>query len=819
LQWLIYFKIQSYFSEAVIETETPKADLPALKKAYLTHLRDDFERITFKGYTKGKAISIPLTEIFTKPLFDLEDDPRKAQAFPSPIARRTLKVSAEQAQTHTINTLLQCRLAVVTGGPGAGKSTLFKYLALVLAARQLENKDPDILPIIFPISAYAEKRRRAVGGAYTIKAFLSDYWRERYLDDPVPLFEAYWQKGRALFLIDGLDEVADEGERLKMISDVRHFIMATMQESQLVNRFYITCRSASYEGASQFEQIKRFEFRRFEIKRFDLDQIGHFLFSWYCWYEKDFKNRKATYRKRAQDKRDEMVAVMEGSENIYDLATNPLMLTILALIEHEGGQLPHSRAELYSECLRILSGAWENLRGLWKKEKVEYLLGDRKITETMVVDFLGPVAFAMQEAAENEVDETELTKALTTSFGRRQSDSAIARDQAKEFIVIMRRRSGLLDLVKPQSFGFLHQTFREYLAAIWLADFTDYTSKLEDRLLKAEWREVVLLMAASLSPKDASRFIAELVAADSNRFAHLRLAGECLLDMGRDKIFDHTFDELTAGMWDAANNAAIVDEKVTLAELVGRLGDARLYLEDFVAIEDDRYDLEDIGEVELARFEIGRYPVSNQWFSRFIKEDGYKNRSLWTPQGQLWLQEWQVTRPRWIKDPKYNCPTAPVVGVSWYEAAAFCRWLTDKADGYRYFLPSQEQWQAAAAGKDKRKYPWGPQWQQGVCNTEESDIGRPSPVGIFTEGRTPVTHIYDMAGNVWEWTATNLKTKEVVDDFVYDEEFMKQMDAGVPISKGGAGIKSILPGNQPTASVKINDYNNELAICRLGKNI
>jgi hypothetical protein len=64
-------------------------------------------------------------------------------------------------------------------------------------------------------------------GIYTIKAFLSDYWKEQYLDDPVPLFGTYWRRRRALFLIDGLDEVSDEGERLKMISDVRHFIMET----------------------------------------------------------------------------------------------------------------------------------------------------------------------------------------------------------------------------------------------------------------------------------------------------------------------------------------------------------------------------------------------------------------------------------------------------------------------------------------------------------------------------------------------------------------------------------------------------------------
>jgi formylglycine-generating enzyme required for sulfatase activity len=65
---------------------------------------------------------------------------------------------------------------------------------------------------------------------------------------------------------------------------------------------------------------------------------------------------------------------------------------------------------------------------------------------------------------------------------------------------------------------------------------------------------------------------------------------------------------------------------------------------------------EDIGKVELARFEIGRYPVANRWFSRFVKEDGYQNRTLWTPQGQLWLETTQATRPRSLKDPIIRLP-------------------------------------------------------------------------------------------------------------------------------------------------------------------
>jgi formylglycine-generating enzyme required for sulfatase activity len=76
-------------------------------------------------------------------------------------------------------------------------------------------------------------------------------------------------------------------------------------------------------------------------------------------------------------------------------------------------------------------------------------------------------------------------------------------------------------------------------------------------------------------------------------------------------------------------------------------------------------------------------------------------------------------------------------------------------------------------------------------------------VGIFTEGCTPDTGIYDMAGNVWEWTGTNHKSEEVVDDFLYDEDWDKQRDAGVPIIQGGAWFN---PADSAACAYRLDDY-------------
>jgi formylglycine-generating enzyme required for sulfatase activity len=103
-----------------------------------------------------------------------------------------------------------------------------------------------------------------------------------------------------------------------------------------------------------------------------------------------------------------------------------------------------------------------------------------------------------------------------------------------------------------------------------------------------------------------------------------------------------------------------------------------------------------------------------------------------------------------------------VVGVTWYEAVAYCKWLDGKLrqggllpagtpGSYRVQLPSEAEWEKAARGTDGRIFPWGNTWQKDRANTDESSLNETSPVGIFP----PIDQPYglcDMAGNTWEWT-------------------------------------------------------------------
>jgi len=170
----------------------------------------------------------------------------------------------------------------------------------------------------------------------------------------------------------------------------------------------------------------------------------------------------------------------------------------------------------------------------------------------------------------------------------------------------------------------------------------------------------------------------------------------------------------------------------------------------------------------LPAFKIGKYPVTNSQYRPFVEAGGYgerhlfgidRNRRYWTTEGWARKEKGRWNAPRDYGAP-FNLDNHPVVGVSWYEAVAYCHWLTQvwRATGRikpheAVRLPTEAEWEKAARGTDGRRYLWGDESDPSRANYDKVGIGSTSAVGCFLGGISPCGCL-DMAGNVYEWVSS-----------------------------------------------------------------
>lgn len=171
-------------------------------------------------------------------------------------------------------------------------------------------------------------------------------------------------------------------------------------------------------------------------------------------------------------------------------------------------------------------------------------------------------------------------------------------------------------------------------------------------------------------------------------------------------------------------------------------------------------------------FWIMQTEVTNQQYGAFMNDGGYTQRQYWSDDGWIWRTAQNVGEPRYWGDTNYRGGNKPVVGVSWYEAEAYTRWLSAKT-GREFRLPTEAEWEKAARGTDGRVYPWGDNWDNSraerlnycdaQCCTHNSAKCRikddvsdgniwPAPVEHYIKGASPYG-ARNMAGNVAEWVA------------------------------------------------------------------
>jgi formylglycine-generating enzyme required for sulfatase activity len=155
--------------------------------------------------------------------------------------------------------------------------------------------------------------------------------------------------------------------------------------------------------------------------------------------------------------------------------------------------------------------------------------------------------------------------------------------------------------------------------------------------------------------------------------------------------------------------------------------------------------------VDLETFAIDVYEVTNAQYRQFLEAAGYDTQAYWSEAGWHWVQEKSRRQPSYWEDERLRQPEHPVVGVTWYEADAYCRWV-GKA------LPEEIQWEKACRGTDGRKFPWGDAPLPKADETQKQLADLASYAGPVAVGSRPETQspygVHDLAGNVLEWTAT-----------------------------------------------------------------
>jgi len=151
----------------------------------------------------------------------------------------------------------------------------------------------------------------------------------------------------------------------------------------------------------------------------------------------------------------------------------------------------------------------------------------------------------------------------------------------------------------------------------------------------------------------------------------------------------------------------------------------------------------------LPEYWIAKYPVTRAQFARFEEGGSYWDGSFWTEAGWRWLRDHAPDKRSGTR----RTADHPAVDIRWYEALAYCRWLSAET-GRAYRLPSEAEWEKAARGTDRWIWPWGNTWDPSCCNNRDTGPRQTTRVGQYSPRGDSPYGVADMAGNVWEWCAT-----------------------------------------------------------------
>ncbi|MCP4674236.1 MAG: SUMF1/EgtB/PvdO family nonheme iron enzyme [Deltaproteobacteria bacterium] len=734
------------------------SNLDAQIKLYLTKGIAQYESISLAGFETKVRVPIRLEELYV-PLDAMVDLRVSDSEVPFNCAEEaeglrhedinrevSLAEAFECAETHG-----ERRGIVILGDPGSGKTTQLKRLFLAVA-----NEGPEkwglpagTVPVFLPL-------RNLKDSSGNLRKFIESELSDPVLDLPEDFGRRLIERGRLLLLLDGLDEVIDAGMRAE-VSRWIESARVTAPDSC----FAVTCRYAGYTGEVRLDE----QFLEMHLRPLDEDQASTFIYKWFRIVETSMAKDKAMARVNADKKAGELWADLQDSEirasaRVFSMTRNPLLLTTICLVHRDRGQLPRKRAELYDECINVLLERWQTAKEI-----------SISIPAKSARQVLQPAAYWMHgEQGRTRATEEELTPVIEPLL-KEVEDISLA---PQEFLGSIRDESGLLTGWSGDSYGFMHLGFQEYLAAREIRSRSfeepEMLKGLAERIGESWWREVALLSVALEDPpifEGLMRYVVETVEFPK----HLDIVRQCLNEAGRVSI--KPFLELLArpagedlelwarqyaalsiiAGWDREKAIGLVTElrdhpspiiqswlrsrdsaagKETIVSQPSGVELVRIpggkFLMGSPEGEEGRYKNEGPQrEVTISDFYMGRHAVTNEAYGRYLKANP------------------EVKVPRYWSDSEYNQPRQPVVGVSWDEARAYCKWA-----GLR--LPTEAEWEYACRAGTTTRF-WSGDTEEDLARVGwygENSGNKLHPVG---EKEPSAFGLYDIHGNIFEWCA------------------------------------------------------------------
>ncbi len=364
---------------------------------------------------------------------------------------------------------------MVLGKPGAGKTTFLQYLAIQCNQGHFQG---DRLPVFVRLKSFAEDALDE--GNFSVLDYLNQEFSG--CDVSMQEIEALLNHGRALILLDGLDEVPEAASD-EVIKQIRK-----LSEKYYKNQLIITCRIAA----------KEYKFRGFtevEIADFKPAQIDNFVKKWFVAVA---RNSQESGLKKASLFLEQMA--LPENQQIRELATTPVLLNLTCLVFQAKADFPAKRSDLYKQGLDLLLIRWDEARGIKRDDVYRNLSLSHKL---QLLSQLAAITFEQGDYFFEETALQHLIADFLRTLPNAQTDSSALELDSIAVLKSIEVQHGLLVERARRIYSFSHLTFQEYFTArAIVAGFEPSLQQLVRHLTQTRWREVFLLTAQMLPNAD-----------------------------------------------------------------------------------------------------------------------------------------------------------------------------------------------------------------------------------------------------------------------------------------------------------------------------